>query len=77
MNEDKEVNPHFEDYIFDWDCETYLIVGGYGSSKSYSTALKIILKLLQERRMMPCSQGSIYRLSETVAFHCLQRHNRE
>lgn len=47
---DKEVNPHFEDYIFDWDYETYFIVGGYGSSKSYSTALKIILKLLQERR---------------------------
>lgn len=46
----KEVNPRFEDYIFDWDYETYLLVGGYGSSKSYNTALKIIIKCLEEKR---------------------------
>lgn len=46
----KEVNPHFEDFIFDWNCRTYLTVGGYGSSKSYHVALKLILKLLQEKR---------------------------
>lgn len=46
----KEVNPHFEDFIFDWNCRTYLAVGGYGSSKSYHVALKLILKLLQEKR---------------------------
>ena len=46
----KEVNPHFEDFIFNWEHKTYLLVGGYGSSKSYHVALKILLKLLQERR---------------------------
>ena len=46
----KEVNPHFEDFIFDWNYKTYFLVGGYGSSKSYHVALKLILKLLQEKR---------------------------
>ena len=46
----KEVNPHFEDFIFDWKYKTYFLVGGYGSSKSYHIALKIVLKLLQEKR---------------------------
>lgn len=46
----KEVNPHFEDFIFDWNYKTYFLVGGYGSSKSYHIALKIILKLLKEKR---------------------------
>lgn len=46
----KEVNPHFEDFIFNWDYKTYVLVGGYGSSKSYHIALKILLKLLQEKR---------------------------
>lgn len=50
MNVTKEVNPHFEDYLFDWNSAYYLLVGGYGSSKSYHTALKILLKLLQEKR---------------------------
>lgn len=46
----KEVNPHFEDFVFDWNHKTYFLVGGYGSSKSYHIALKLILKLLQEKR---------------------------
>ena len=46
----KEVNPHFEDFVFDWDSKIYFLVGGYGSSKSYHAALKIILKLLEEKR---------------------------
>jgi phage terminase large subunit len=47
---EKEINEHFEDYIFNWDYMQYLLVGGYGSSKSYHTALKIVLKLLEEKR---------------------------
>lgn len=47
---DKEVNPRFEDFLWDWDYQTYLLVGGYGSSKSYHIALKIILKCLSEKR---------------------------
>lgn len=50
MTVDKEVNPRFEPFLFDWDYQTYLLVGGYGSSKSYHVAIKIILKCLQERR---------------------------
>lgn len=47
----KEVNPAFEDFLFDWDSKFYFLVGGYGSSKSYHIALKIILKLLTEKRI--------------------------
>lgn len=50
MAVEKEVNPHFENFIFDWNYKTYFLVGGYGSSKSYHVALKLILKLLQEKR---------------------------
>lgn len=50
MEVTKEVNPRFENFIFDWDYKTQLCFGGYGSSKSYHIALKIILKCLQERR---------------------------
>lgn len=46
----KEVNPRFEDFLWDWDYKTYLLVGGYGSSKSYHIALKLILKCLTEKR---------------------------
>ncbi|WP_328802012.1 PBSX family phage terminase large subunit [Paenibacillus sp. LX16] len=47
---EKEVNPHFEDFLFDWRHKYYFLVGGYGSSKSYHVALKLILKLLEEKR---------------------------
>jgi phage terminase large subunit len=47
---EKEVNPHFEDFIFDWKHKFYFLVGGYGSSKSYHVALKLLLKLLEEKR---------------------------
>lgn len=46
----KEVNDHFEDFLFNWDQKFQFLMGGYGSSKSYHVALKIILKLLQEKR---------------------------
>ncbi|WP_142415419.1 PBSX family phage terminase large subunit [Hathewaya massiliensis] len=47
---EKEVNPHFEDFLFEWAMKFYFLVGGYGSSKSYHVALKLILKLLEEKR---------------------------
>lgn len=46
----KEINPRFENFIFNWDYGEYLLVGGYGSSKSYHIALKLILKALEEVR---------------------------
>lgn len=50
MDVEKAVNPRFENFIFDWSYKTYLLVGGYGSSKSYHVALKIILKCFEEKR---------------------------
>ena len=46
----KQISPAFEDFVFDWDYETYVVFGGYGSGKSYHIAFKLILKLLQEKR---------------------------
>ena len=46
----KSVSPAFEDFLFNWDYENYLLIGGYGSGKSYQIAFKIILKLLEEKR---------------------------
>lgn len=46
----KEVNEHFKDFISDWNSKFYFLVGGYGSSKSYNIALKIILKCAKEKR---------------------------
>ena len=51
MNIKIRVGPAFSDFLFDWDYETYLLVGGYGSGKSYVIAQKIILKLLEEKRV--------------------------
>lgn len=50
MEISKEVLERFSDFVFDWDYETYLLLGGYGSGKSYHIALKIILKCLEEKR---------------------------
>lgn len=50
MKIDLEVCPRFENYIFDWDYKYYVLLGAYGSGKSYSTAEKLLLKLLQEKR---------------------------
>lgn len=46
----KKISPAFDDFVFNWDYEQYLLLGGYGSGKSYHTAFKIILKLLEEKR---------------------------
>ena len=44
------LNDHFYDFIDDWNCKFYFLVGGYGSSKSYHVAVKLIKKLLEEKR---------------------------
>ena len=44
------LNDQFFDFVDDWDYKIYLTVGGYGSSKSYHVAIKIIKKLLEEKR---------------------------
>lgn len=47
---DLEVSNRFIDFLNDWDYEQYLVMGGYGSGKSWHVALKIILKCLEEKR---------------------------
>lgn len=47
---EKEVSPHFEEFLFNWNQYFQFLVGGYGSGKSYHVALKIIIKLLEEKR---------------------------
>lgn len=42
------INKHFRTYIEDWEHYYYIIVGGYGSSKSYNTAIKLITKAISE-----------------------------
>lgn len=44
------VNDQFADFIDDWQSKIYLLVGGYGSSKSYHIAAKLIKKLATEKR---------------------------
>lgn len=46
----KLVNPHFKTFLGDWSTKFQFLVGGYGSSKSYHVALKLVLKLLKEQR---------------------------
>lgn len=50
MEINKQINKAFKQYLFDWKYKFYFIFGGYGSSKSYNTALKILLKLVNEKR---------------------------
>lgn len=49
-NVKKEVNEHFREFVGDWNSRFYFLLGGYGSSKSYHIALKIILKCIREKR---------------------------
>lgn len=46
----KKVNEHFREFVGDWNSRFYFLLGGYGSSKSYHIALKIILKCIREKR---------------------------
>lgn len=50
MDINVEVNPRFENFIFDWKYKTQCCFGGYGSGKSHEITAKIIFKLLQEKR---------------------------
>lgn len=46
---EKEINGHFEEFIYNWDKRFYYVVGGYGSGKSYHTAIKLVIKALQDK----------------------------
>lgn len=50
MQINRELPERFADFILDWYYKTYLLLGGYGSGKSYNIAFKIILKCFIEKR---------------------------
>lgn len=50
MNINIKINKRFQNFIKIKDLKDYVNFGGYGSSKSYHTALKLVLKSLQEKR---------------------------
>lgn len=60
------VSNRFSSFLTDWDYEQYLCFGGYGSGKSYNIALKIIIKLMQERR----TALVVRRVRETIKESC-------
>nr|DAG53320.1 MAG TPA: terminase large subunit [Caudoviricetes sp.] len=45
-----QVSNRFSSFLTDWEYEQYLLLGGYGSGKSYHVALKVIIKLMEEKR---------------------------
>lgn len=68
------LNDHFYDFVDDWEHKFYFLVGGYGSSKSYHVAVKLIKKLLSEKRkalvvreVFDTIRDSCYDLLEEVA----------
>ena len=46
----REVNNHFKEFLLDNSQHIYFLLGGYGSSKSYNAAVKLVLLSLQEKR---------------------------
>lgn len=44
------LNDHFINFVNDWESKFYFLVGGYGSSKSYHVGVKLLSKLLAEKR---------------------------
>lgn len=71
-NIDFALNDHFYDFVDDWNYKFYFLVGGYGSSKSYHVAVKLIKKLLEslERTTIKRAKGrkSKYSASEKTVY---------
>lgn len=68
------LNDHFYEFVHDWNYKFNFLVGGYGSSKSYHIAVKLIKKLLEEKRkamivreVFDTLRDSCYDLLEEVA----------
>jgi len=66
------VNPHFDNFIFDWDYLVYLLIGGYGSSKSHSAVQKIIIKLFEEKRKC-CVIRQVYDTHKESTFDLIKQ----
>ena len=44
------MNKHFQEFLLDQEQQIYFLLGGYGSSKSYNAAVKLVLLALKEKR---------------------------
>lgn len=66
------ISPAFDNFIFDWDYETYLSIGSYGSGKSHAVVQKIILKLFSEKRKC-CVFRDVYDTHKESTFDLIKQ----
>lgn len=66
------ISPVFDEFIFNWDFETYLSIGSYGSGKSHAIVQKIILKLFTEKRKA-CVFRDVYDTHKESTFDLIKQ----
>lgn len=66
------VSPAFENFVFDWDYETYLLIGSYGSGKSHAIVQKLVLLCLQEMRKV-CVFRAVYETHKESTFDLIKQ----
>lgn len=66
------ISPAFDNFIFDWDYETYLAIGSYGSGKSHAIVQKILLKLFTEKRKA-CVFRDVYDTHKESTFDLIKQ----
>lgn len=66
------ISPAFDNFIFDWDYETYLAIGSYGSGKSHAIVQKILLKLFSEKRKA-CIFRDVYDTHKESTFDLIKQ----
>lgn len=66
------ISPAFDNFIFDWDYETYLTIGSYGSGKSHAIVQKIIIKLFSEKRKA-CVFRDVYDTHKESTFDLIKQ----
>jgi len=66
------ISPAFDNFIFDWDYEKYLVIGSYGSGKSHAVCQKLILKLYTEKRKA-CVFRDVYDTHKESTFDLLKQ----
>lgn len=66
------ISPAFDNFIFDWDYEKYLVIGSYGSGKSHAIVQKIIIKLYEEKRKC-CVFRDVYDTHKESTFDLLKQ----
>lgn len=72
MKATMNISPAFDNFIFDWDYEKYLLIGSYGSGKSHAVVQKIILKLFAEKRKC-CVFRDVYDTHKESTFDLLKQ----